>query len=156
WLIRLYTPRGRFGHSRRLVYTAATRVCPCFAASLGRAGGRRARPRLAAKRNSSISTAGSIDWYAGGGFTNPPILPHAFLRIVGRIGLMHGSVIADNKRQGSPSGTFPRGRGLRIKETSPMVRSIWKRTLVTTLAWAGLAWAQPPLPSTSPTAKVPS
>lgn len=28
-----------------------------------------------------------------------------------------------------------------------MVRSIWKRTLVASLAWAGLAWAQQPTPS---------
>lgn len=35
-----------------------------------------------------------------------------------------------------------------------MVRSLWKRTLVTTLAWAGLAWAQSPLPTTpKPAAK---
>src|SRR5438445_11780639 len=34
-----------------------------------------------------------------------------------------------------------------------MVRSIWKRTLVTTFAWAGLAWAQQPIPSSGPAAK---
>jgi len=34
-----------------------------------------------------------------------------------------------------------------------MVRSIWKRTLVTTFAWAGLAWAQQPITSSSPAAK---
>jgi hypothetical protein len=33
-----------------------------------------------------------------------------------------------------------------------MVRSLWKRTLVTTFAWAGMAWGQsmPSLPSTQP------
>jgi hypothetical protein len=31
-----------------------------------------------------------------------------------------------------------------------MVRSIWKGTLVTTFAWAGLAWAQPPITSAMP------
>jgi hypothetical protein len=34
-----------------------------------------------------------------------------------------------------------------------MVRSIWRRTLVTTFAWAGLAWAQQPILSTGPAAK---
>jgi len=34
-----------------------------------------------------------------------------------------------------------------------MVRSIWKRTLVTTFAWASLAWAQQPIPSAGPAAK---
>src|SRR5258708_4788311 len=34
-----------------------------------------------------------------------------------------------------------------------MVRSIWRRTLVTTFAWASLAWAQQPIPSTGPAAK---
>lgn len=34
-----------------------------------------------------------------------------------------------------------------------MVRSIWKGTLVTTFAWAGLAWAQQPIPSSSPAAR---
>src|SRR5438105_13032149 len=34
-----------------------------------------------------------------------------------------------------------------------MVRSIWKRTLVTTFAWAGLAWAQQPIPSSVPATK---
>ena len=33
-----------------------------------------------------------------------------------------------------------------------MVRSIWKRALVTTFAWASLAWAQQPIPSTGPAA----
>src|SRR5579871_212571 len=37
-------------------------------------------------------------------------------------------------------------------EALPMVRSIWKRTLVTTFAWAGLAWAQQPI-SSAPAAK---
>jgi hypothetical protein len=31
-----------------------------------------------------------------------------------------------------------------------MVRSLWKRTLVTSLAWAGLAWAQQPVPTSQP------
>jgi hypothetical protein len=34
-----------------------------------------------------------------------------------------------------------------------MVRSIWKRTLVTTFAWAGLAWAQQPITSSGPAEK---
>src|SRR5438874_11996789 len=42
---------------------------------------------------------------------------------------------------------------VRTKEAYPMVRSVWKRTLVTTFAWAGLAWAQQPIPSSGPAAK---
>lgn len=35
-----------------------------------------------------------------------------------------------------------------------MVRSIWRRTLVSTLAWAGLAWAQAPQTTTRPATNV--
>src|SRR5258707_14443679 len=43
-----------------------------------------------------------------------------------------------------------------IKETTAMARSIWKKTLVTSFAWAGLAWAQQPTSSSlSPTAPLP-
>lgn len=34
-----------------------------------------------------------------------------------------------------------------------MVRSIWKRALVTSVAWTSLAWAQQPMPSSGPAAK---
>src|SRR5438105_14002124 len=44
-----------------------------------------------------------------------------------------------------------RGR-VRKKETCLMARSIWKRTLVTLFASAGLAWAQQPMASSDPRA----
>src|SRR5205823_5061004 len=41
---------------------------------------------------------------------------------------------------------------VRKKETCLMARSIWKRTLVTLFASAGLAWAQQPMASSDPRA----